>query len=90
MTYTYTNEAYGAVLGGGLNVTLSIDKTIGVRYSYYLGESDIWSVTDNDDNEYDDETLNTIYTGGAVMLQFIWAPKSLGFDPVQALSNITE
>ena len=89
-TYSFDNEAYGAVFGGGLNVTLSIDKTIGLRYSYYLGESDTWAVTDDDDNEYDDYILNTIYSGSAIMLQFIWAPKSLGFDPTQALNNLTE
>ena len=92
LTYTYDSEAYGPVVGGGLNVTLNIDMALGLRYSYYMGESDARSKKDDGENdiEYDDSDFNTNYTGGSVMLQFIYTPKALGFDPVSALGNLSD
>jgi len=71
-------------------VTLNIDLALGLRYSYYLGSSDVWTVSDNDNTEYEDRLLNISYSGGAVMLQLIYSPKALGFDPMSALGNLTE
>jgi len=90
LTKTYDNETLGTILGGGLNVTLNIDLALGLRYSYYLGSSDVWTVSDNDNTEYEDRLLNISYSGGAVMLQLIYSPKALGFDPMSALGNLTE
>ncbi|MCF7825662.1 MAG: porin family protein [Candidatus Marinimicrobia bacterium] len=89
-TYTYDSETYGAVLGGGVNLTLNIDWAVGLRYNYYLGESDTWTVKDDEDTEYDDMTFNTNHTGGAIMFQLIFSPKALGFDPLAALGNLSE
>lgn len=90
ITKTYDNEALGAVLGGGLNMTLTIDLALGFRYSYYMGGSDVWTVSDDGDNSYNDWIMNTSYTGGSFMLQVIYTPKALGFDPLAALSNLAE
>ncbi len=90
LTYIYDNEALGAVLGGGLNMTLSIDLALGFRYSYYMGGSDVWTVTDDNDNSYDDRQMNTSYTGGSIMLQVIYTPKALGFNPMALLGNLTD
>ena len=89
-SYTFDTETYGAVIGGGVNMTINIDWAVGLRYSYYIGESDTWTWKDSDDNEYDDFEFNTTYTGGGIMLQVVFTPKSLGFDPVSALGNLTE
>ena len=90
LTKTYQNEAVGAVLGGGLNLTLSIDLALGLRYSYYMGSSDEWTVTDDNDNTYDDWFMNTSYTGGSIMLQVIYTPKALGFNPIALLGNLPD
>jgi len=66
---------------------------IGLRYSYYFGGSDTWTRKNNDDSddtEYDDFDMAADYTGAAVMLQFIYTPKALGFDPVSALGNLSD
>jgi hypothetical protein len=91
--WTYSNEAFGGVVGAGLNLTLNIDMAIGLRYSYYFGSSDTWTVKnddENDDMEYDDFEMATDYTGAAIMLQFIYTPKALGFDPLAAAANLTD
>jgi len=49
VTFTYDNEALGAVVGGGFNLTLNISMALGLRYSYYFGGSDVWTVKDDDD-----------------------------------------
>lgn len=85
----YMNEAIGAVFGCGFNVTTSIDLAFGMRYSLLTAVSDTWTVTYSDDTE-GEETFNADYSGGAIMFQIIWAPKSLGFDPISALQNVTD
>jgi|GEM_PF-2322729 len=91
VTWTFSNEAFGGVVGGGLNLTLNLDMAIGLRYSYYFGSSDTWTVKNDDDadeTEYDDFEMATDYTGAAIMLQFIYTPKALGFDPLAAAANL--
>ncbi len=86
---TYTHEAVGALLGGGLNVTMSIDLTVGLRYSMYTAVTDIRTVTDTDDDE-SEEYFNADFSGGAIMLQLIYAPKALGFDPFATIRSLAD
>ncbi|MCF7903289.1 MAG: hypothetical protein K9M19_07640, partial [Candidatus Marinimicrobia bacterium] len=90
-TYTDRNANNGLLVGLGLNYTLSINLTAGVRYSLYTGESDEWTEYDADNNELGDVSsyfpkLN--YAGSGIAFQIIYAPPSLAFDPASALSNM--
>jgi len=94
-TIQFSNDAFGLSLGAGLNVTVNIDWTIGIRYNFYTGSSDAWSLMDSDDNDlgdwseyYLDTPLNLQYSGSAILFQISYAPPSLGFDPAAALGTM--
>ena len=87
--YTERNDNYGLLMGLGLNYTLNIDLTVGVRYSLYNGESDEWTRYNSENEEIGEFTEPILdYSGGAIAFQIMYAPPSLGFDPASAIGNL--
>lgn len=88
-TYTDRNANNGLLVGLGLNYTLSINLTAGIRYSLYTGESDEWTRYNADNEEVGSISGPALrYSGSGIAFQIIYAPPSLAFDPASALSNM--
>ncbi|MCF7797936.1 MAG: hypothetical protein K9N11_09100 [Lentisphaeria bacterium] len=88
-TYTDRNANNGLLVGLGLNYTLSIDLTAGIRYSLYTGESDEWTRYNADNEEVGSISGPALrYSGSGIAFQIIYAPPSLAFDPASTLSNM--
>lgn len=90
-SYSNRNENNGLMAGLGLNYTLNINLTAGIRYSLYTGKSEEWTRYDADNNELGDVSSDfpmLSYSGTTIAVQIIYAPPSLAFDPASALSNV--